>query len=124
MIYKKLLKQWQNAGFTDDFIFFAVMHNKALCKEMIERLLDKGCDYNALPELYILFICTDDPFDKDLPVYTFNRQCEENGELKYRDKMMEGLEKGLEKGLKKGLKKRIEARSIPRSSRRRTHQSH
>ena len=148
---KKLLKKWQNAGFTDDFIFFAVMHNRDLCKEMIERLLDikidkieypklqhtiktsqrskgvrldvylkgsnkvfnlemqtanskslakrtryyqsiidvdmldKGCDYNELPELYILFICTDDPFDKGLPVYTFNRQCEENGELKLDD---------------------------------------
>ncbi len=148
---KKLLKQWENAGFTDDFIFFAVMHNKSLCKEMIERLLnieidkieypklqhtiktsqrskgvrldvylkgsnkvfnlemqtanskslakrtryyqsiidvdmlDKGCDYNELPELYILFICTDDPFDKGLPVYTFNRQCEESDELKLDD---------------------------------------
>ena len=148
---KKLLKQWENAGFTDDFIFFAVMHNRSLCKEMIERLLDikidkieypklqhtiktsqrskgvrldvylkgsnkvfnlemqtanskslakrtryyqsiidvdmldKGCDYNELPELYILFICTDDPFDKGLPVYTFNRQCEENDELKLDD---------------------------------------
>ncbi|MBP5449592.1 MAG: Rpn family recombination-promoting nuclease/putative transposase, partial [Spirochaetales bacterium] len=148
---KKLLKQWLNAGFTDDFIFFAVMHNKALCKEMIERLLDikidkieypklqhtiktsqrskgvrldvylkgsnkvfnlemqtasnktlskraryyqsiidvdmldKGCDYNELPELYILFICTDDPFDKGLPVYTFNRKCEENEKLKLDD---------------------------------------
>ena len=148
---KKLLKQWQNAGFTDDFIFFAVMHNKSLCKEMIERLLDikidkieypklqhtiktsqrskgvrldvylkgsnkvfnlemqtanskslakraryyqsiidvdmldKGCDYNELPELYILFICTDDPFDKGLPVYTFNRKCDETDELKLDD---------------------------------------
>jgi predicted transposase/invertase (TIGR01784 family) len=241
---KKLLKQWENAGFTDDFIFFAVMHNRSLCKEMIERLLDikidkieypklqhtiktsqrskgvrldvylkgsnkvfnlemqtanskslakrtryyqsiidvdmldKGCDYNELPELYILFICTDDPFDKGLPVYTFNRQCEENGELKlddethiifynakaymreknekireileyidtgkakadfteriqakvdktkkkdslrskymtlelkYRDKMKQGLERGLKKGLKKGFARGEHSKAI------------
>ncbi|MBR3731721.1 MAG: Rpn family recombination-promoting nuclease/putative transposase, partial [Spirochaetales bacterium] len=48
-------------------------------------MLDKGCYYDELPELFILFICTDDPFDKGLPVYTFNRKCEESNELKLND---------------------------------------
>ena len=36
---KKLLEKWENAGITNDYIFYLVMKDKALCKEMIERLL-------------------------------------------------------------------------------------
>ncbi|MBP5449577.1 MAG: Rpn family recombination-promoting nuclease/putative transposase [Spirochaetales bacterium] len=38
-IRKKILKKWENAGITDDYIFYLVMQNKDLCKELIERLL-------------------------------------------------------------------------------------
>jgi hypothetical protein len=36
---KKLLEKWENAGITNDYIFYLVMKDKALCKELIERLL-------------------------------------------------------------------------------------
>jgi len=144
---KKLLEKWENAGITNDYIFYLVMKDKVLCKELIERLLgieiekikkpknqkvvdvgikpksvrfdvyvknsdkvfdiemqttvdkslakraryyqsiidvdmiEKGSSYKDLREVYILFICTDDLFGKNLPVYTFPRICEEDKEL-------------------------------------------
>jgi len=42
-------------------------------------LLSKGEGYNALKESYILFICTNDPFNQKLPVYTFESICKEDG---------------------------------------------
>ena len=45
--------------------------------------LAKGSTYKKLPESYIIFICTFDPFKKSRKVYTFKNQCvEENFELK------------------------------------------
>lgn len=40
--------------------------------------LMKGDDYSELRESYVIFICTDDPFGRGLPVYTFNRTCGED----------------------------------------------
>lgn len=45
----------------------------------------KGQDYSGLKESYILFICLDDPFSQNLPVYTFNRICKENAGVKLCD---------------------------------------
>lgn len=45
--------------------------------------LAKGSTYKQLPESYIIFVCTFDPFDKSRKVYTFTNQChEDNLELK------------------------------------------
>lgn len=45
--------------------------------------LVKSANYKTLPEAYIIFVCTFDPFDKSRKVYTFTNQCrEENFELK------------------------------------------
>ena len=42
----------------------------------------KKASYKRLPESYIIFVCTFDPFDKSRKVYTFTNQCqEENFEL-------------------------------------------
>ncbi|MBR6198638.1 MAG: Rpn family recombination-promoting nuclease/putative transposase [Spirochaetales bacterium] len=148
---KKLLEKWENAGITNDYIFYLVMKDKDLCKELIERLLgieiekikkpknqkvvdvgikpksvrfdvyvknsdkvfdiemqttidkslakraryyqsiidvdmiEKGSSYKELRDVYILFICTEDLFGKNLPVYTFPRICEEDNELKLDD---------------------------------------
>lgn len=38
-------------------------------------LLDKGKNYPDLSESYIIFICTQDPFRCDIPIYTFERRC-------------------------------------------------
>ena len=48
--------------------------------------LQKGSVYTELKETYILFICTNDPFGKDLPVYTFKNRCIEDGEVSNDDK--------------------------------------
>ena len=57
----------------------------------IDSLL-KGQDYSELKESYILFICKEDPFDKDenekfgLPCYTFKTMCAENPNVNLNDK--------------------------------------
>lgn len=38
-------------------------------------LLPRGCDYDDLPESFILFICAYDPFDEGLPLYLFEPSC-------------------------------------------------
>ena len=40
-------------------------------------LLNKGEDYTKLVESYIIFISTQDPFGKDIPLYTIERRCME-----------------------------------------------
>ena len=40
--------------------------------------LSKGTSYRKLPESYIVFICTFDPFDKCRKVYTFTNKCHED----------------------------------------------
>ena len=40
--------------------------------------LVKGAAYSELKESFIIFICLDDPFCENLPVYTFERRCIEN----------------------------------------------
>ena len=42
--------------------------------------LKPGDDYNRLPESFVIFICTFDPFDRGLYRYTFTERCEEDGE--------------------------------------------
>ena len=48
--------------------------------------LQKGSVYTELKETYILFICTNDPFGRDLPVYTFKNRCIEDEEVSNDDK--------------------------------------
>ncbi len=40
-------------------------------------LLPKGRPYQELSESYIIFLCTYDPFERALPIYTFDRVCVE-----------------------------------------------
>ena len=47
------------------------------------ELLKAGQSYRELPELYIIFICTGDPFGKNLGLYTIRSCCLENSELLY-----------------------------------------
>ena len=46
----------------------------------------KGQDYSELPTSFIIFICNFDPFDLNLPIYTFKNRCEENTSLSLNDK--------------------------------------
>ena len=45
------------------------------------NLIEKGDDYDQLPETVIVFICTFDYFGKGLPFYVFENRCEAMPEL-------------------------------------------
>ena len=45
----------------------------------------KGMEYRKLPESIIIFICTSDPFGKELPQYTFKNVCMEEKKLILQD---------------------------------------
>ena len=51
----------------------------------IDNLL-KGEDYDTLKESFIIFICTFDPFGKNLSTYTFRNRCIEKPSLELDDK--------------------------------------
>ena len=48
--------------------------------------LMSGSDYSELKESYVLFICNHDPFNKNLPCYTFKNICTENSTVELADK--------------------------------------
>ena len=47
--------------------------------------LFKGEDYDKLKESYIIFLCQFDPFDQNLPCYTFVNTCRESKSLELQD---------------------------------------
>ena len=51
----------------------------------VDNLL-RGQSYAELKESYVIFICTQDPFDKGLPVYEFRNICTADGTLFLDDK--------------------------------------
>lgn len=98
---EKHIQEYKNAKFarldllvedTSGKIYNAEMQNKSKNnsrqKELPKRsryyqsLLDSsqlksGESYLKLPETYIIFICTFDPFKKNLPIYSFDTKCNE-----------------------------------------------
>jgi len=48
--------------------------------------LIKGEHYSDLPQSFIIFICIQDPFKQDLPIYTFQNRCNENTDILLDDK--------------------------------------
>ena len=44
-----------------------------------------GAKYRSLPDNILIFICTFDPFNRQLPRYTFQYTCNESPELKLKD---------------------------------------
>ena len=44
-----------------------------------------GAKYRNLPDNILIFICVFDPFDRDIPRYTFQYTCDEDPELKLQD---------------------------------------
>ena len=51
----------------------------------------KGQDYSELPTSFIIFICKYDPFNLNLPTYTFKSRCEENTSLLLNDKSVKKI---------------------------------
>jgi len=45
------------------------------------NLIDKGAKYKELKRSYVIFICTEDLFNRGFPVYTFENRCKEDYEL-------------------------------------------
>ena len=52
---------------------------------MDTSILRKGKKYWQLPNSYIIFVCTFDPFDADRKYYTFNNLCREQHEIELQD---------------------------------------
>ena len=48
--------------------------------------LSKGENYTKLKDTYIIFLCLDDIFGKELPVYFFENICREDKSLKLNDR--------------------------------------
>ena len=48
-------------------------------------VLDKNQPYEALPDTFIIFFCTFDYLEQDLPVYTFKTLCSENTKIRLAD---------------------------------------
>ena len=48
----------------------------------------KGEHYSKLPESFIIFICTYDPFGKNLSSYSFENRCIENLNIQLKDKII------------------------------------
>lgn len=47
--------------------------------------LAKGIDYLTLKESYVIFLCTKDPFELGLPIYTLKTICKENKDVEIDD---------------------------------------
>ena len=54
--------------------------------EIDMKMLDQREPYRNLKESYIIFLCTKDPFEKGLPVYTFENLCRQDNSIKLDDK--------------------------------------
>ncbi len=48
--------------------------------------LTKGENYTKLKDTYIIFLCLEDPFNKELPVYFFENLCRQNKKIKLNDR--------------------------------------
>ncbi len=49
------------------------------------NLIEKGDYYAKLKKSYVIFICLDNPFDKDLPILTFENTCNQDTDIKLND---------------------------------------
>ncbi len=52
------------------------------------EVLPKSRDYSELPESYVLFICTRDPFGGKLPIYSIDSTIREDRSIPYNDKTL------------------------------------
>ncbi|MBQ4430259.1 MAG: hypothetical protein II877_02060 [Synergistaceae bacterium] len=98
-------RQWENLKLSNDFLLGKVMQDIDICCEMKRRilpaensiylmkrtrayhlamggsLLEKGLSYIELPDAFVIFICTFDPFKLGRHVYTFRKFCCEDKNL-------------------------------------------
>ena len=48
----------------------------------------RGTKYSNLKQNVVIFICLNDPFGQEEPIYTFRNMCEEKKDVRYEDKMI------------------------------------
>ena len=53
--------------------------------QMDMELLAKGCEYEELPDSYVIFLCDFDPFGEGKYRYTFRTACEETKKVSLKD---------------------------------------
>ena len=53
--------------------------------QMDTELLAKGCEYEELPDSYVIFLCDFDPFGERKYRYTFRTACEETKKVSLKD---------------------------------------
>ena len=53
--------------------------------QMDMELLAKGCEYEELPDSYVIFLCDFDPFGERKYLYTFRTACEETKKVSLKD---------------------------------------
>ena len=49
------------------------------------NLISRGAHFKELKKAYVIFICAFDPYDRGLPIYTFENTCKEDPGLKLGD---------------------------------------
>lgn len=45
------------------------------------NLIERGASFSELKKSYIIFICTESPFESNLPIYTFKNVCQEDNAI-------------------------------------------
>lgn len=50
-----------------------------VCSDDGYNLFKPGADFNDLPDGFVVFICTFDPFDEELYRYTYEETCAKEG---------------------------------------------
>ena len=49
------------------------------------NLISRGAHFKELKKAYVIFICAFDPYDRGLPIYTFENTCKEDSSLRLGD---------------------------------------
>ncbi|MBO5551220.1 MAG: hypothetical protein J5966_04605 [Lachnospiraceae bacterium] len=49
------------------------------------NLISRGAHFKELKKAYVIFICAFDPYERGLPIYTFENMCKEAPDLKLGD---------------------------------------
>ena len=50
------------------------------------KLLKRGEPYKNLKESYVIFLCTEDPFGQNMPIYSFENLCREKKSIRLKDR--------------------------------------
>jgi hypothetical protein len=79
--------KFKDLNLNSAFLFSAAANDPETCQLLLELILGRKIpkvsvktEHSILPESFVIFICTFDPFNRGLYRYTFVERCEEDGE--------------------------------------------